>query len=70
MLQRWILTYPSDFDAERGKRFVETYTLGINEDIPLWESKIYRDKPMLRPGDGPIEDFRRWAAQFYVPPIR
>jgi phenylpropionate dioxygenase-like ring-hydroxylating dioxygenase large terminal subunit len=69
MHQRWILTYPSSFDPERGTRFVETYTLGINEDIPLWESKIYRDKPMLRPGDGPIDDFRRWAAQFYVPPV-
>jgi len=65
MHQRWILTYPSDFDPERGRKFVETYTLGINEDVPLWAAKIYRPKPLLRPEDGPIAEFRRWAAQFY-----
>ena len=65
MHQRWILTYPADFPEERGRRFVETYTQGINEDIPLWASKIYRPKPLLRPEDGPIVEFRKWADLFY-----
>ena len=47
---------------------METYTLGINEDVPLWAAKIYRPKPLLRPEDGPIVEFRRWAAQFYPSP--
>ncbi|MDG2028786.1 MAG: Rieske 2Fe-2S domain-containing protein [Acidimicrobiales bacterium] len=37
----------------------------LEQDIPIWEAKIYRDKPMLTSGDGPIMPYRRWARQFY-----
>ena len=36
------------------------------EDAPIWEAKIYREKPYLCDGDGPFMRFRRWAKQFYV----
>ncbi|MEZ4281901.1 MAG: Rieske 2Fe-2S domain-containing protein [Myxococcota bacterium] len=36
-----------------------------NEDVPIWENKIYRDRPVLCDGDGPIAEFRRWCRQFY-----
>mgnify|MGYP000191604021 CR=1 FL=1 len=36
-----------------------------NEDIVIWEHKIYRDKPLLCDGDGPIAKFRKWYSQFY-----
>lgn len=37
----------------------------VNEDIPIWENKMYRERPILCDGDGPIPAYRRWCAQFY-----
>ena len=39
----------------------------IDQDVPIWESKRYRDKPMLCDNDGPIMRYRKWASQFYPP---
>lgn len=39
----------------------------FEQDIPIWEHKIYRDRPALVPEDGPIMQFRRWARQFCIP---
>ncbi|MCZ6830163.1 MAG: Rieske 2Fe-2S domain-containing protein [Gammaproteobacteria bacterium] len=38
----------------------------IEEDSIIWEHKLYREKPMLCDGDGPIAKFRKWYSQFYV----
>jgi phenylpropionate dioxygenase-like ring-hydroxylating dioxygenase large terminal subunit len=38
----------------------------LDEDIPIWEHKTYRERPLLCDGDGPIPAFRRWMSQFYV----
>ena len=38
---------------------------GLNADIPIWRDKVFRDRPLLVKGDGPIPEFRRWYAQFY-----
>jgi hypothetical protein len=37
----------------------------FENDLPIWEHKIYRKNPMLCDGDGPIAEFRRWCQQFY-----
>jgi len=37
----------------------------MNEDIPIWENKVYREHPLLCDGDGPIPEYRRWCTQFY-----
>jgi 3-ketosteroid 9alpha-monooxygenase subunit A len=37
----------------------------LEQDFPIWENKIYRERPLLCEADGPILQFRRWAAQFY-----
>jgi 3-ketosteroid 9alpha-monooxygenase subunit A len=34
-------------------------------DRPVWNHKIYRERPVLCDGDGPIGQFRTWATQFY-----
>lgn len=36
-----------------------------NEDVPIWENKVYRERPVLCEGDGPIAQYRRWCQQFY-----
>jgi phenylpropionate dioxygenase-like ring-hydroxylating dioxygenase large terminal subunit len=38
---------------------------GLNADAPIWRDKVFRDKPLLVKGDGPIVEFRRWYDQFY-----
>jgi nitrite reductase/ring-hydroxylating ferredoxin subunit len=38
---------------------------GLGADIPIWRDKIFRERPLLVKGDGPIADFRRWYSQFY-----
>ena len=37
----------------------------IEQDIPIWESKIYRDRPQLTRGESAITEFRSWARQSY-----
>jgi len=34
-------------------------------DVLVWENKIFRPKPALASGDGPIPALRRWYKQFY-----
>jgi phenylpropionate dioxygenase-like ring-hydroxylating dioxygenase large terminal subunit len=36
-----------------------------NEDIVIWEHKLYRDTPVLCDGDGPIALLRKFYRQFY-----
>lgn len=40
----------------------------MNEDIPIWENKTFRARPILCDGDGPIPEYRRWCEQFYAAP--
>jgi nitrite reductase/ring-hydroxylating ferredoxin subunit len=40
----------------------------IEQDFPVWEHKVYLDRPRLAKGDGPIPAYRRWARQFYSEP--
>ena len=37
----------------------------FEQDVPIWENKIYRERPALTPADGPVEKYRRWFRQFY-----
>lgn len=41
----------------------------VEEDIPIWEKKVYLERPALAPGDGPVTEYRRWARQFYPEPL-
>lgn len=38
---------------------------GLLADVPIWRDKVFRERPLLVRGDGPITEFRRWYAQFY-----
>jgi nitrite reductase/ring-hydroxylating ferredoxin subunit len=37
----------------------------IEQDIPIWENKRYRERPQLSEMDGPILQYRRWYRQFH-----
>ena len=50
-----------------GAAIIRDIVKQLNEDIPIWETKKYLERPVLCDGDGPIAEFRRWCAQFYSP---
>ena len=35
------------------------------QDVPIWENKVYRERPPLTQVDGPVTKYRRWFRQFY-----
>jgi phenylpropionate dioxygenase-like ring-hydroxylating dioxygenase large terminal subunit len=39
---------------------------GVEGDIPIWNYKIHRERPLLCDRDGPILRFRKYFEQFYV----
>lgn len=41
---------------------------GVEGDIPIWDKKIHRVRPLLCDRDGPILRFRRYFEQFYADP--
>jgi 3-ketosteroid 9alpha-monooxygenase subunit A len=51
-----------------GKAFIREVSRQLEQDIPIWEHKVYFDHPVLCDGDGPIGLFRKWCRQFYSSP--
>jgi 3-ketosteroid 9alpha-monooxygenase subunit A len=49
------------------KGYLDNLRRGFEDDLEIWEHKVYRDPPLLCDGDGPIGKLRRWYRQFYVP---
>ena len=52
--------------ASVGRAFIRDLRQQMEQDIAIFEHKIWRERPLLVPEDGPIVEFRRWASQFYV----
>ena len=52
-------------DAGAGKAFITEAIRQMEQDIPIWENKVFVESPILCEGDGPIGRFRSWAQQFY-----
>jgi 3-ketosteroid 9alpha-monooxygenase subunit A len=49
------------------KMYLDNVKAGFEDDLKIWEHKVYRDQPLLCEGDGPIGKMRRWYRQFYTP---
>ncbi len=64
LMKRAALADPAQARVLRA--LVDEHARGIEQDIPIWEHKRYRDPPLLCDGDGPIAEFRHWASQFYT----
>ena len=43
----------------------EITNLQFTQDVPIWENKVYRERPMTTKIDGPVPQYRRWFRQFY-----
>ena len=66
----WINFTLKKQDSEQMNDMIrDTYSGFLNEayqqDIPVWENKIFRAKPLVCDGDGPIPTWRKWCRQFY-----
>jgi 3-ketosteroid 9alpha-monooxygenase subunit A len=55
----------ADITRGVGKALIADIDKQMREDIPIWENKVFHDRPLLCDGDGPIGVFRNWATQFY-----
>jgi nitrite reductase/ring-hydroxylating ferredoxin subunit len=64
---RWLLTVTANVPEAARAEVIHGISegSGVTADIPIWEHKRYVKHPVLCDGDGPIAEFRRWAAQFY-----
>jgi phenylpropionate dioxygenase-like ring-hydroxylating dioxygenase large terminal subunit len=51
-----------------GQGFIRDFMKQIEQDLPIWEHKVYRPRPSLATGEGPIMEFRRWAEHSYTAP--
>lgn len=51
--------------SRKGLGFVRDFVKQITQDIPIWEHKVYRERPQLARGEGAVITFRSWARQSY-----
>ena len=65
---RWTFTVTKNLADTAGREFIDSMSEGVLEDIPIWENKIHRSRPLLCDGDHYIAEFRRWASNFYSDP--
>ena len=62
---RWLLTVTKNIADVAGEDFMKGIVQGVQQDVPIWSNKIYRDQPVLCETDKYIAEFRRWTKQFY-----
>jgi nitrite reductase/ring-hydroxylating ferredoxin subunit len=62
---RWVFTAPTSRGSEKLRSFVDIAMTGMSQDVPIWENKVYRERPMLTKGESDIAQFRGWCRQFY-----
>jgi phenylpropionate dioxygenase-like ring-hydroxylating dioxygenase large terminal subunit len=54
------------FEEKVALESIASTARGVEDDIRIWDHKVYRPRPVLCDGDGPIPRFRQYFAQFYV----
>jgi len=47
------------------KHVIGSWIAQWKQDIAIWETKVYRERPLLVREDGPVHALRRWYSQFY-----
>jgi nitrite reductase/ring-hydroxylating ferredoxin subunit len=68
--QHFAVYYKNPTDDLKIERIAQAFYKEVNrqfrQDVPIWNNKIYRERPALTVGEAPITRFRLWAKQFYV----
>ncbi len=67
--ERMLLTHNyyvhKDCDPAGAAEFFDYYAKDWELDMPLWNKKMFKEKPILAEGDGDIARFRKWYRRFY-----
>lgn len=48
-----------------GRAFVAEISRQLEQDAPVWENKVFFERPVLCDGDGPFPVLRKWGKQFF-----
>jgi nitrite reductase/ring-hydroxylating ferredoxin subunit len=62
---RWFFTVPREAGEKGLQFFADQFTAGVTQDIPIWENKVYRERPVLTKSEAGIVAHRNWCKQFY-----
>jgi nitrite reductase/ring-hydroxylating ferredoxin subunit len=65
VLVRWVFTAPKANGEQTVKEAADAFCAGVSQDIPIWENKVYRPRPVLTKSEKYILEHRRWSRQFY-----
>ena len=63
---RWTLTVRKEIVDLVGDDVMRGIKAGIDDDMPIWRHKIYREKPVFCKGDTSLVGYRKWVRQFYL----
>ena len=63
---RWTLAVRKEIVDFAGDEVMRAIKDGIFDDMPIWQHKVYRDKPVFCKADTGLIGFRKWVKQFYV----
>lgn len=55
----------ADIHKGVGRAFVAEISRQLEQDAPVWENKVFFERPVLCDGDGPFMKLRKWGRQFY-----
>jgi nitrite reductase/ring-hydroxylating ferredoxin subunit len=64
---RWVFTTPVGSPAAT-EEIADRFLSGVSQDIPIWENKVYRPRPVLTKEESGIAQHREWSKQFYSDP--
>jgi nitrite reductase/ring-hydroxylating ferredoxin subunit len=65
LVVRWIFTAPKSAGEHVSEKAADSFCRAVSQDIPIWENKIYRERPVLTKSERPILEHRNWSEQFY-----
>lgn len=63
---RWTLSVTKNIADLAGDEVMQGIKSGIFDDMPIWQHKVYREKPLFCKGDQSLIGFRKWVKQFYI----
>jgi nitrite reductase/ring-hydroxylating ferredoxin subunit len=70
VLVRWTFVTPSTAGDGAAGQLADVFLEAVSQDIPIWENKTYRDRPVLTKQESGILEYRTWAEQFYSDPAK
>jgi len=65
---RWQMFHPpgiSEGKLRVTKARIRDLVKQVNQDIPIWNAKVFAKQPLLVKGDGPILAYRAQYARYY-----